>query len=187
MLAGVLLVVGDLLNLAIDPNEPVSEIATTGIHAFQSAINFLALVLLLIGLVAVYARQSEVAGLLGLASFLVAFLGTALATGFRWAILFFAPSLAVLVPGFLNEGPPPGFFLMLITFAVGWLLFGIATLRARVYPRMAALLLIIGAVLTILPLPLVDIVLAVAVAWVGYVLFVKRDTAAEQPPRASQV
>ncbi len=187
MLAGALLVVAALLDLAVDPGEPVSVTATTGVYAFQSAVNLLAVVLLLIGLVGLYARQSEAAGLLGLVGFLVAFLGTALATGFRWAILFMAPSLAVAAPGFLNEGPPPGFFLMLITFAVGWLLFGVATLRARVYPRAPAITLIVGAVLSLFPLPLVDIVLAAAVAWMGYVLFMERGAAAEPPSRASQV
>ncbi len=187
MLAGVLLLVAALLDLAVDPGEPTSVRVTTGVYSFQSAVNLLALVLLLIGLVGLYARQSEAAGLLGLVGFLVAFLGTALATGFRWAILFMAPSLAVAAPGFLNEGPPPGFFLMLITFAVGWLLFGVATLRARVYPRAPAITLIVGAVLSLLPLPLVDIVLATAVAWMGYVLFMERGATAEPPSRASQV
>lgn len=187
MLAGVLLLVAALLDLAVDPGQPTSVRVTTGVYSFQSAVNLLALVLLLIGLVGLYARQSQAAGLLGLVGFLVAFLGTALATGFRWAILFMAPSLAVAAPGFLNEGPPPGFFLMLITFAVGWLLFGVATLRARVYPRAPAITLIVGAVLSLFPLPLVDIVLAAAVAWMGYVLFMERGAAAEPPSRASQV
>jgi len=187
MLAGVLLLVAALLDLVVGPSEPVSLRVTTGVYTFQSAVNLLAVVLLLIGLVGLYARQSEAAGLLGLVGFLIAFLGTALATGFRWATLFIAPSLAVVAPGFLNEGPPPGFFLMLITFAVGWLLFGVATLRARVYPRAPAITLIIGAVLSLLPLPLVDIVLAAAVAWIGYVLFMERGAAVEPPSRASQV
>jgi hypothetical protein len=110
-------------------------------------------VLLLIGLVGLYARQSEAAGPLGLAGFLVAFLGTALNMGFFWAILFLTPILAVEAPVLLDEGPTPGFFFTLITFTVGWMLFGVATLRARVYPRIAAIVLIIGAVLAILPLP----------------------------------
>ncbi|HEX2097736.1 MAG TPA: hypothetical protein VHF46_01590 [Rubrobacteraceae bacterium] len=187
MLAGVLLVVAALLDLAVDPDEPVSVMVTRGVYAFQSAVNLLAVVLLLIGLVGLYARQSEAAGLLGLVGFLVAFLGTALATGFHWATLFIVPSVAVVAPGFVNEGPPPGFFLMFITFAVGWLLFGVATLRAHVYPRAAAILLIGGVVFSLLPLPSVDIVLAVAVAWMGYVLFMERDAAAEPTSRASQV
>jgi drug/metabolite transporter (DMT)-like permease len=189
ILAGVLLVVADLLNLAIgfDDDEPFSESATTGIYALQSWANLLGAVLLLIGLVGLYARQSETAGPLGLAGFLVAFLGTALVTGLIWASLFIVPNLAVEVPAFLDEGegPPPGFFLSLITFALGWLLFGIATLRARVFPRAAAILLMIGAVIAALPLPFTGIVLAIAMAWLGFALFTGREAPAEQPSRVS--
>ena len=186
ILAGVLLVVGDLLDLAIGfGDEPFSEVATTGTHALQSWIRLIGAVLLLIGLVGLYARQSEAAGPLGLAGFLVAFLGTALFMGFVWAILFLTPTLAVEAPVLLDEGPPPGFFFTLITFSVGWLLFGIATLLARVYPRTAALVLIIGAVLAILPLPFTGIVLAVAVGWLGFALFTEGGTSAEQPSRVS--
>ena len=189
ILAGVLLVVADLLNLAIgfDDDEPFSETATTDIYAFQSVVNLLAAVLLLIGLVGLYARQSEAAGLLGLAGFLVAFLGTALVTGLLWASLFIVPTLAVEVPAFLDqvEGPPPGFFLTFITFAVGWLLFGIATLLARVYPRIPTILVMIGAVIAVLPLPFTGIVLAIAVAWLGFALFTGSEALTEQPSRVS--
>ncbi len=63
-------------------------------------------------------------------------------------------------------------------------MFGIATLRARVYPRVAAILLIVGAVLLGLPLPGVEIVLAVAVAWLGFTLFMGRGAPTERPGRA---
>src|SRR3712207_4052471 len=189
ILAGVLLVVADLLNLAIgfDEDEPFSESATTGIYALQSLANLLAAVLLQIGLVGLYARQSEAAGPLGLAGFLVAFLGTALVTGFLWAGLFIVPALAVEAPAFLNEleGPPPGFFLSLITFGVGWLLFGITTLRARVYPRITVILLIIGAVIISRPLPFTGIVFAIAVTWLCFDLFTGGGASAEQPSRVS--
>ncbi len=67
--------------------------------------------------------------------------------------------------------------------ALGWLLFGVATLRARVYPRVAAILLIVGAVLLGLPLAGSEIVLAVAVAWLGFALFTGRAAQTEQPGR----
>ena len=186
ILAGVLLVVADLLNLAIGfGDEPFSEVATTGIHAVQYVVNLLAAVLLLIGLVGLYARQSEAASPLGLVGFLVAILGTALITGLFWATLFIAPALAVEAPAFLDEGPPPGYFLTLITFGVGWLLFGIATLLARVYPRIPAILLMIGAAITVLPLPFTGVVLAIAVAWLGFALFTGRGASAEQASRVS--
>lgn len=76
-----------------------------------------------------------------------------------------------------------GFLLSFVLAALGWLLFGVATLRAGVYPRPAALLLIVGAVVSlahiVAPLPLSGIVLSVAVAWLGFVLF--SGTRANEP------
>ncbi len=62
-----------------------------------------------------------------------------------------------------------------------------ATLRAGVFPRAAPILLIVGAVVTVLPLPFASLVLAVAVAvaWLGFVLFAGRGAPAERPARVS--
>jgi hypothetical protein len=183
MVAGALWVVGDLLNLTVlfSP-EPFSEEAQTGSYVFRQALFLLGVMLLLVGLVGLYARQSQPAGALGFVGFLVAFAGTVLVAGFLWASIFIAPVLATEAPELLDAGPPPGLFLAGITCGVGWLLFGIAALRARVYPRWATILLIVGAVLFVLPLPLTAIVLSVAVAWLGFHLFTGREAAEAQPP-----
>jgi hypothetical protein len=146
--------------------------------------------LLLVGLVGLYVRQSEAAGILGLVGFVVAFLGTALALGAVWASLFVAPYLAVEAPGVLDTEPTGalalGFTLtFLVFFPLGWLLFGIAALRARIYPRAAAIVLIVGAVIGFLPIPLTSIVLNVAIAWLGFTLFTEKGISAEQPSRVS--
>src|SRR5919202_7122188 len=79
---------------------------------------------LLFGLVGLYFRHSEELGIAGLIGFVFAFFGAAFAlAGNIWANL-----LADL----------------------GWALFGIACLQARVYPRIAAIVLIMGAWLTAL-------------------------------------
>jgi hypothetical protein len=78
-------------------------------------------------------------------------------------------------------------------------LFGVAVLRARIYPRLAALLLIAGAVVALLlnllsgggppsVLPYVlgtdsDILFFGAIAWMGFVLLAGRGSSAEQPSR----
>jgi hypothetical protein len=78
-------------------------------------------VLLLLGLIALYGRQFETMGIPGLVAFLIAFAGMVWAQGgLLWASLLTA---------------------------LGWALFGAASLGARVYPRAAVILLIIGAVL----------------------------------------
>jgi hypothetical protein len=179
MVAAALWVVGDLLNLTLlFSTEPFSEEAQTGSYLFRQALFLLGVVLLLVGLVGLYAHQSQAAGALGLVGFLVAFAGTVLVAGFIWAGTFVAPALATEAPEFLDAGPPPGYFPALVTCSVGWLLFGIAALRARVFPRWATILLIVGAVLFVLPLPLTAIVLSVAVGgWASV------SSRADRPPR----
>ena len=185
MVGGVLFVVAEVLTLPTLNVEAFSETATTVSFAIQQLAFLLGAVFVLLGLCGLYVRQSEAAGALGLIGFLAAFLGTVLIGGLGWAGIFIVPNLVDVAPGFLDVGPPPGFFLTLITFGVGWLLFGIATLLARVYPRIPTILLLIGAVIAVLPLPFTFIVFAIAVAWLGFALFTGREVSAEQPSRVS--
>jgi hypothetical protein len=169
------------------------EYLTTGTHAFQSALRLIAFGLLLpLGLVGLYVRQSEAAGPLGLLGFLVAFAGTGLVAGFLWTDTFVGPELATSAPRFLAEGPPPGRALSFLVFGVGWALFGLASVVAGVYPRQAAVLLIIGAVigmvlsLTFLPVPFGGLPFEAAVAWLGVALFTGWGTSVSgQPSRVS--
>ncbi len=93
------------------------------------------------------------------------------------------PILADAAPEILDADPPLGIILSFGIFAIDWLLFGVAALRARVYPRWAALLLIVGAVLSFIPLPLSTAPFGLAVGWLGLTLFTGKDASAEQPSR----
>jgi len=169
------------------------EYLTTGTHAFQSALRLVAFGLLLpLGLVGLYARQSEATGPLGPVAFVAAFAGTVLVSGFVWVDTFLAPELATSAPRFIEAGPPPGRSLSFAVFGVGWVLFGIASLVGRVYPKSAAALLIVGAVigtvvsLTLLPLPLGGLPFLAAVAWLGFTLFAGWGTSGSgQPSRVN--
>jgi hypothetical protein len=173
MVAGVLLLVAELLELlpAFD-NYPFSELALTGLFTFQVTLYLLGLILLSVGLVGLYAHQSDRVGLLGLVGFLIAFIGTVFFTGFFWANLFVAPALTVGAPVFLDQdGRFPGFRLPLLLYAVGWLLFGLASLKARAYPRVPVIVLIVGAALDLLGAPLSGLVIDAAFVWLGFSLF----------------
>lgn len=187
LVGGVLVVITGLVGLIALDYEDFDETALTGTYAFVSLLYLLAVILVLGGLVGLYAGQLEAAGPLGLFGFLVAFFGTALLVGAVWFQTLAARTLALAVPGFFEDDPAGwlgwGMGSSYVLAALGWLLFGVATLRARVYPRWAAILLIIGAVLLGLPVPSVEIIFAVAVAWLGFALFTGR-TATERPPRA---
>jgi len=102
------------------------------------------------------------------------------------------PSLAGVDPGFVDAEPSGilglGQMLSVVIFGLGWLLFGVAVLRARLYPRFAGILLIIGAVLTFFPIPVIgfiNVVFGAAVSWLGLLLLTGRGATTEQPSRVS--
>ena len=184
VVSAVLSVIGDLLRLFVDVES--SQTATTTPYALVFLLYLLGAVLLLLGLVGLYASHSEAAGALGLVTFLAAFLATALLVGVLWFELFITPSLATRAPGLAEaELGLAGFILVFLLGVVGWLLFGVATLRTRTYPRWAAVLLMVGGVVAFVPIPLAGIVFSVAIAWLGFVLFTGRSASVEQPTRVS--
>ena len=154
---------------------------------------------LLLGLPGLYAAQSERAGRLGLVSFLMLFFGTlffAVSNNYG----FIAPVLAAQAPAMLdaiNVYPPVAALngLLIVGFFPGFILFGIATLRARVLPRQTGILMAIGS-----PLILVGgalgllvfealytvailgaLVLGLGLAWAGYWLWSSKETSVLQP------
>lgn len=180
LVSGVASVIGDLLRLFVDVES--AESATTVTYTFVFLMYLLGAALLLLGLVGLYVSQSEEVGVLGFVGFLAAFLGTVLLAGTLWFELFITPALAVEDAGLAEaELGLAGFILAFLLVVLGWLLFGVATLRARVYPRWAAVLLIIGAVVSFVPIPLSGIVFSVAVAWLGFILFTGRAVSVEEP------
>jgi hypothetical protein len=90
-----------------------------------------------------------------------------------WLEVFAVPYAAAKAPAWVAE-PPSGRLLAgaVVSFggvAVGWVLFGVASLRARVFPRDAAILLVIGGGIgwLITVVPGAGAPLAPAVAWMG--------------------
>ena len=188
ILAGILIIISALLGfLRIDFGN-LGEVALTRTFAFYSLSYLFGGVLLLIGLVGLYTDQSEAADSLGAVVFLMAFLGTALFVGMSWDQAVGVPALAREAPELLGqEAPLPlGFRLSSWLFSLGWLLFGVVTLRAGRYPREAAWLLIIGAVINLIPRPGTEIVLAAAVVWLGFDLFSGRSYTGTRAPRRTR-
>jgi len=60
-----------------------------------------------------------------------------------------------------------GFLISYAALAAGWVAFGVATLRTRMFPRRAAALLIAGGAISIVPMPSRTPVLALALALLG--------------------
>jgi hypothetical protein len=157
IVSGLALVASLLLEWLVVPFEQLGETEAylTGSYFLSSGLRLLSTVLLGWALIGIYERQSRAAGTLGLWSFVVALLGTALLAGNNWAEVFVWPTLAQVAPNILSgqatEAPVylmTGIALSGPIFFIGMILFGAATLRAGVYPRWAAVLLIVSIPLT---------------------------------------
>jgi hypothetical protein len=177
-----------VLYLVIVGGSRISEAATSAAFFLPSGAQLLAIALLLLGLATLFARQAEVFGALGLTGFVLALLGTVLAAGAAWSQVFVVPRLAEVAPAVADQGAGSvlaGFMLSYLLFGVGWLLFGVATLRTRTFPRWAIILLIVGAALAILPLPSRALIVQLAVGYLGLTLLRRRDASDQQPLRVS--
>jgi len=174
MIAAGLIIVSQSVHLALGLAMG-SQSADSVLHSVKYVLALLAMFALLLALTGLYLRQAGAAGKVGLIGYLIASLGTVLVAGDWWFESFIAPQLAAVAPevmtgaiaGSMIVGAAATFGL----FAAGWTLFGIATFRARVYPRPAAVLLIIGGVVGLLALQTpYQVPLAIAVGWIGYSL-----------------
>jgi hypothetical protein len=162
--AGVLFMIINLLTLIV-----LGSGQGSGDLLARSIISPIAGVLLVSGLIGLYARQAEATDFIGLIGFLFALFGTVLAlAGNVWGNL-----LAYL----------------------GWALFGVSSYQARVYPPAAAILLIVGATitapfstLTASELGNISVYVSlgsstifnIAIAWLGFALFRGKLVSAEE-------
>lgn len=186
--SAVLAISSFVLYLVVVGGSRISEAATSAAFFLPSGAQLLAMVLLLMGLVALFVRQAEAFGALGLAGFILALAGTTLAAGALWSQVFVVPRLAQAAPEVADTGAGSvlaGYMISFLLFGVGWLVFGVATLRTRMLPRWAVILLIVGAVLSILPLPSRALIVEVAAAFLGFALLKERDARATGARAAS--
>src|ERR687898_905077 len=99
-LAGAFFILAEVITpitLVTNPDS-LSRVALTDRFILQSMLTFLAAMLLLAGLVGLYAFQAQMAGRLGAVGFYAAFFVTALILGDFYANTFVTPALALGVP-----------------------------------------------------------------------------------------
>jgi hypothetical protein len=179
----VLAVVALIGFFAVVGTDPIADAAGDAAFYVPAAAAFGSAALLGIGLVGLYLRQEEQFGVFGAVGFAIALLGTIAAAGGQWTYVFVVPHFAPAVPEMINESTGSvlaGFVLSYAVLALGWILFGLATLRAGIFPKWASFLVVAGAAIAFLPLPSRTLVLAVAVAILGLRLL-RSARAAERP------
>jgi hypothetical protein len=203
-LAGLSALVGGLCYVFVGvfhpPNVPASVTTTRWrtVHVIACAMSFFGL----LGLVGIYARQAVKAGWLGLIGLVLLSLWMVVIMGFSFVEAFILPRLAATTPALadgwmkifnggtsrINLGVLPTLWTLTAPMYIGGgVLFGIATFRARILPRGAAVLLALGtalapvaALLSRAAQPKVAIPTGLALAWLGYALMTEK-----QPPAAS--
>lgn len=150
---------------------------------------------ILFGLPGLYVRQAARAGYLGLVAFTLTFAAVALGIGHYYMVAFVEAGIGTSWPEAAEAARDSSRIMMpfeFLAFVLGWLLFGIVSLRARVFPRLPAILIIIGILLVLaraffeLPGPVGGVLMGVAIAWMGIDLFkgaptAEPDVRAERP------
>lgn len=184
IVGGVLTAVAVLFHPTSDDPAAMASAAWMPVHVLIG----LGIVVLLFGMMGAYARQAEEAGALGLVGFVMAFSGTVLFGGiilFLDGLVFPVLASGTATRGLLDMSGPllSGplnivFLLASLDFGLGYILFGIATWMAGVFPRWAGALLVIGAPFLALtpPLPVYGamvgaVILGISAVWIGYELW----------------
>jgi len=175
-----------LLGTLLPGNVQLVDLVLDDNWVFVNMIGLIAAVLVPLCLVGLYAKQVEKAGVLGFLGFLFASIGSVLFASLQFEETISWPVLATEAPTLLDiQGPlmtnqvsTTIYLIMGLLYIVGFILFGISTMRAGVLNRWAALLVIIGAPIfgAGLYLPVfvrtIGVVLyAVGFAWLGYILW----------------
>jgi hypothetical protein len=209
--SGVAAILAGLIFAAYQPIQPpeVLSSVTTSAWAIITPLKTVMCLLFLLGWTGLYARQVKETQWLGLAGFLLLSLSWALQFAFVFATAFILPLLATTAPRFVDDllrsasGPVSGvnlgalpalYTLVGISYILGGLLFGIATLRAGILSRWAAGLLAVASVLPVAFVlkPVAALIppniqhlaampLGIAVAWLGFALLTERREQASEP------
>jgi hypothetical protein len=148
LVAGAYLVVTHLTLLLVLTLDEVPSLTAHPVYRIASVAYAAAIAGLLIALYAAYARQAQETGSFGLVALFAATLGTFTLGADMWFEGFAAPWLIEVVPGMLDLEKTTiwviGYFSSYVLFAVGWGLFGLASLRARVFPLPISVAITVG-------------------------------------------
>lgn len=182
LIASIVSIAIEIALLVTIGNQAYSVAALTTEWSVLYSLRMIATILLMLGLVAFFACQNQKMGTFGVVAFVIAATGTILVSGFAWALTFIFPAMAEAVPEFIDAlaaVPSLGVVLTLFLVTVGWLLFGIASLRAKVLPTIATWVVVVGSflalVLNMMKAPMSWLIFDVGVIWMGWWLWSERE------------
>lgn len=182
LLAGAIGIVGEIALFVTTGGLPRSEAGVTTAWSAFTALMALSTALATLGLVAIYARQVGTMGRFGAVAFVLAMIGTLMAFAHQWTGTFVVPVLAEESPDLLDAITTDtttilagGVFLSMILLPLGWFLFGLSSLRAKVLPATANWLVLAGAllmlILSLAEFDLDKLVFNLGLGWMGWWLW----------------
>jgi hypothetical protein len=175
--AGLSVIATRLVIMATIPREPdelqAAVVSTT--FAVNGVASIVAFALLVIAAFAIYEWQSMEARTLGVVGLCAAVIGTVFMAGDWWYEAFAVPWLADVAPAVFETGAGGRLFAGGVTsfalFAIGWALFGAASIRARVFPVAISASILVGGVLAGIPIAGAylagSLVFGAALCWLG--------------------
>ena len=201
--AGVAAILSGVIFIGVQIGHPHLDVTSVGTTEWviRNTAKMAFASLALAGITGMYLRQIKQAGLLGLVGYLLLAIGYLLITCTAFVAGYVLPSLALSDPTYVDGvltaaagGTPTSDIGLInyalvaegITFLAGGLLFGIATFRARILVRWAAVLLAVGAVVT-LALPLLPDSLYRALAYPNAVALIGLGISLWRNPSSSEV
>jgi hypothetical protein len=184
IVAGALVIVTRLVIMLTTPAEiePLTAYVLTTTHAVNSILSIVAFALLAVALVAVYDLEAREAGGLGALGVAAAIVGTVFMAGDWWYEAFAVPRLAEVAPEaietFVGGRLLAGGLLSFVLFGIGWVLFGIASQRAHVFPGAVSIGIVIGGLLSGVPIGLAYLsgMAILGIAFVGLGAWVRQTS-----------
>jgi hypothetical protein len=176
-------VVMNFSDLAVMEADPIFRVVNL---AYAAAFSGLA-----IAAFAAYDKQAREAGMFGLVALCAAIVGTVNLGANMWFEGFAVPWLADVVPQVLTVEKTlfwqVGYYSSYLLFAIGWVLFGLASLRAGVFPRLISLAIVAGGIIGFLAAqPPYGVALGLALLSLG-IWMVRTRSAAAAPSQPTTV
>ena len=149
VIAGGLFAVIHVGQFFVADRSDLAAMVTDPVFMVVSVAYFMAFPLLLIALVALYWRQAGEAGLFGAVAFCTALIGTVALAGDMWFDAFAVPWLVQVAPAVVSADRSgsllmTGWLVSVVIFSLGWIMFGLASFRSRVFPRTLSIAVALG-------------------------------------------
>ena len=191
LVAGILVIASRVVLMTTPAHiDALKVFVLSGTFAINSIVSITAYALLALALVAIYEREARPASTLGVVGLAAAMIGTVFMAGDWWFEAFAVPRLAEIAPDVMDTWIGGRLFVggvsSFVLFGLGWALFGIASLRARVMPGRIAAAILAGGLLSGVPIGVAyltgGVILGLAVAWAGVWMTRSRAVSAAGQP-----